>query len=89
MAENMNIKIDDELMKNAVGGTQSEQPFAFEVGDRVTLQYYDQIGVITEAYRYQWQNNYWNMYAIHWLPDSVNQEKEQRDVLECNLKKAQ
>ncbi len=90
MADNKNIEITDEMMAQMTGGTAggSEQPFAFAVGDKVTLQYYDQIGIITEAYRYTFQDKFWNMYAVHWLPDPYNQEHDNRDVLECNLKRA-
>ncbi len=88
MAENKNMKVDDEIMKNATGGTAGEQPFAFAVGDKVTLKYYDQIGTITEAYRRQYGDFYYNMYAIHWHKDPYNEEHDQRDVLEENLKKA-
>ncbi len=88
MAENKNMELSDEMMKNAVGGSASEQPFAFAVGDRVTLQYYDQIGIVTEAYRKTYGDHFWNLYAIHWLADPYNQEHDTRDVLEANLKKA-
>ena len=88
MAENTNRKVDDEMMANATGGTASEQPFAFAVGDKVTLKYYDQIGTITEAYRRQYGTQYYNMYAVHWLKDPYNEEHDNRDVLEENLKKA-
>ena len=90
MADNKNIEISDEMMAQINGGTASvsEQPFAFAVGDRVTLQYYDQIGIITEAYRFNCQGYSWNVYAVHWLEDPYNQEHDNRDVLECNLKSA-
>ncbi len=38
MAENKNMKVDDEILKNATGGTAGEQAFAFAVGDKVTLK---------------------------------------------------
>ena len=78
------------MLEQINGGTagKSEQPFAFAVGDRVTLHYYDQIGIITEAYRFACQDYSWNMYAVHWLPDHYNKEQDTRDVLESNLKKA-
>ena len=88
MTDNKNIQLTDDMMRNATGGSSSEQPFAFAVGDRVTLQYYDQIGIITEAYRFEASSNYWNMYAVHWLEDPYNQEHDQRDILEENLKRA-
>ena len=88
MAENKSVEINDEMMAQVSGGSSDVQPFAFAIGDRVTLQYYDQIGIITEAYHFEAASNCWNMYAVHWLKDPYNQEHDTRDVLEENLKKA-
>ena len=51
MTENKKV-LDDRFMEGISGGTETPQTFAFAVGDRVTLKYYDQIGIITEAYYY-------------------------------------
>ena len=88
MAEQTKLELDDELMNNVAGGTDTRQPFAFSIGDRVTLQYYDQIGIITDAYCREYGNHFYNMYNVHWLPDPYNQEHDSKEVLECNLKRA-
>ena len=87
MTENKKV-LDDRFMEGISGGTETPQTFAFAVGDRVTLKYYDQIGIITEAYYYQFQTHFWNMYAVHWLKDNYNEEHDSRDVLEEKLKRA-
>ncbi len=39
MAENKNMKVDDEIMKNAAGGTDESAPEPrFHVGDRVIVR---------------------------------------------------
>ena len=50
MAENKNRKVEDEVMTNAVGGTDGKVVELFKVGERVVYISTAQVGRIREVY---------------------------------------
>ena len=50
MVENKNRKVEDEVMTNAVGGTEGAQVELFKVGERVVYISTAQVGKIREVY---------------------------------------
>ena len=50
MADNKNMKIDDEMMANATGGAKGAEVELFKVGERVVYISTAQVGKIREVY---------------------------------------
>ena len=80
MADNKNMKLDDEMIAKANGGTaEGGSAFKLAVGDHVTM--IGKEGTVTEAY--EWHGV--KMYAVHWIANEYGPEEDQRDIPENML----
>ena len=69
MAENTNMKLDDEMMVNATGGTgDAPIPAKFSVGDRVVCPHRPEFGTGTVLKAY-YDEETWSWYYDVQFPD--------------------
>ena len=79
MSDNKNIKLNDEMIAKASGGTgDGERTFKYAVGDHVTM--IGKEGTVTEAYTSL--HDVMNLYAVHWNANEYGPEEDQRDIPE-------